>query len=163
MALDWAAFYVQHRRALVTYAIALTGDSAAAYDLLHDVLLRLMQEISQPEKPRSYVLRCLRNRVIDLRRTKRSRPQSLDGLQVALFEDDGAVPQIREEIQRARVALAKIADGPREVIVLKIFGELTFQEISDVLSRPLGTVTAHYARGLAELRRELEEVPDVSH
>ena len=157
MAIDWAAFYVEHRRALVTYALALTGNSAAAHDLLHDVLLRLLRENATPSQPRAFVLRCLRNRAIDLRRSAGPRPESIDGVQVALFDDTASEPQTHEQIQRVQAALAKLVDGPREVIVLKIFADLKFQEIADVLNRPMGTVTSQYSRGLDLLRQDLEE------
>lgn len=157
MALDWAAFYVEHRRALVTYSLALTGNSAAAHDLLHDVLLRLLHENATPTHPRAFVLRCLRNRAIDLHRSAGPRPESIDGVQVALFDDTASEPQTHEQIQRVQAALAKLVDGPREVIVLKIFADLKFQEIADVLNRPMGTVTSQYSRGLDLLRQDLEE------
>lgn len=161
---DWAAFYVEHRRALSTYALALTRDPAAAQDLLQDVLLRLMQEAPAPRHPRAYVLRCLRNRAIDLRR--RAGPASLpldaagpalEAAPLPLFDPQRATTEQRDEIDRVMAALQGLADEPREAIVLKIFAGLTFAEIAETLGKPLGTVTSHYERGLRRLRELLEE------
>jgi len=41
----------------------------------------------------------------------------------------------------------------REIIHLKILGELTFQEIADILKIPLGTVTWRYHNAIKKLRR----------
>ncbi len=43
--------------------------------------------------------------------------------------------------------------------MLKVYGELPFREIAEVVGRPLGTVTSQYARGLDELRGLLQREP----
>ena len=50
-------------------------------------------------------------------------------------------------------ALLTLKDSEREVIHMKIMGELTFQEISDILQVPLGTVTWRYREAIKKLRR----------
>ena len=50
-------------------------------------------------------------------------------------------------------ALQKLEVREREIVHLKVMGELTFQEIADILSMPLGTVTWKYRNALDKLRR----------
>lgn len=50
-------------------------------------------------------------------------------------------------------ALDMLSPPEREVINLKIMGELTFQEIADILNRPMGTVTWQYRNAINKLRR----------
>lgn len=50
-------------------------------------------------------------------------------------------------------ALGMLKSGEREVVNLKIMGELTFQEIADILDIPLGTVTWRYQNAIKKLRR----------
>lgn len=52
-----------------------------------------------------------------------------------------------------RDALDTLKPNEREVINLKIMGELTFQEIANVLKAPLGTITWRYQNALKKLRR----------
>ena len=64
-------------------------------------------------------------------------------------EDDGLAP----------LAAAKLQELPveqREVIVLKLWGDLTFQQIAETTGAPLNTVAARYRYGLAKLRAEFE-------
>jgi len=46
----------------------------------------------------------------------------------------------------------------REVITLKVWGELTFEEIATVLGIPANTAASRYRYGLAELRKRMKEV-----
>lgn len=50
-------------------------------------------------------------------------------------------------------ALLTLKEAEREVIHMKIMGEMTFQEISDILQVPLGTVTWRYREAIKKLRR----------
>ena len=53
-------------------------------------------------------------------------------------------------------ALRSLPGEQREVIVLKIWSDLTFQEIADTTGSPLNTVAARYRYGLSKLRNQLE-------
>jgi len=53
-------------------------------------------------------------------------------------------------------ALHAIPDDQREVVVLKIWGELTFQEIAETLGAPLNTITARYRYALEKLRDRID-------
>lgn len=50
-------------------------------------------------------------------------------------------------------ALNTLKPGEQEIVNLKIMGELTFQEIADILKQPLGTVTWRYQNAIKKLRR----------
>lgn len=50
-------------------------------------------------------------------------------------------------------ALAFLKDGERQIINMKILGDMTFQEISDTLQMPMGTVTWKYRNAIGKLRR----------
>lgn len=49
--------------------------------------------------------------------------------------------------------LALLKPAEREVIHLKIVGEMTFEEISQMLEQPMGTVTWRYREAIKKLRR----------
>ena len=50
-------------------------------------------------------------------------------------------------------ALAFSKDGERQIINMKILGDMTFQEISDTLHMPMGTVTWKHRNAIGKLRR----------
>ncbi len=52
-------------------------------------------------------------------------------------------------------ALRQLPDDQREVIVLKLWADLTFQEIADTLGAPLNTVASRYRYALERLRERM--------
>lgn len=71
---------------------------------------------------------------------------------------DPATTMLRTERDaQVRAAVASLDEPYREVVALRFFGERSLQEIADATERPLGTVKTHLHRGLARLRRALEE------
>ncbi len=50
-------------------------------------------------------------------------------------------------------ALAMLKDGERQIVNMKILGDMTFREISEVLQMPMGTVTWKYQNAIGKLRR----------
>jgi RNA polymerase sigma-70 factor (ECF subfamily) len=62
-----------------------------------------------------------------------------------------------ERDARLRAAVASLDEPYREVVALRFFAERSLLEIAEVTARPLGTVKTHLHRGLARLRRVLEE------
>ena len=63
----------------------------------------------------------------------------------------------RERNEAVRRAVSALSPELREVIVLKEFEELTFQEIADALDIPLSTVKSRLYTALKQLRLRLEK------
>lgn len=64
-----------------------------------------------------------------------------------------------ERLQFVRQAVGSLPPELRQVIVMKEFEELTFQEISDALDLPLSTVKSRLYTALKQLRMKLERTP----
>ena len=143
---------------LAVYALSLTGNDADAQDLIQDVLVRLVRQGRRVEHPRAYVMRCLRNLAMDRRRAGRGvagEAADVAALDLCFLEDREIEKD--ETTRQVRESLVALSEAQREVIVLRIYVELTFAEIAETLARPMGTVTSLYARGIEELRRRLEK------
>jgi RNA polymerase sigma-70 factor (ECF subfamily) len=71
---------------------------------------------------------------------------------------DPAVSLLRSERDAGiRAAVASLDEPYREVVALRFFAERSLAEIATATGRPLNTVKTHLHRGLARLRRSLEE------
>ena len=62
-----------------------------------------------------------------------------------------------ERDAQVRAAVASLDEPYREVVALRFFAERSLAEIAEATDRPLGTVKTHLHRGLARLRRALDE------
>jgi RNA polymerase sigma-70 factor (ECF subfamily) len=81
-------------------------------------------------------------------------------------EPDAPVPRDGEPyfdlaVEQAELAVAvdgalrQLPDEQREVVVLKLWGDLTFQQIADTLGAPLNTVAGRYRYALEKLRERM--------
>ena len=67
--------------------------------------------------------------------------------------------EANERLTLVRQAVTSLPSDLRQVIVMKEFEEMTFQEISETLEVPLSTVKSRLYTALKQLRMKLEHVP----
>ncbi len=153
----WPDLYRRLGASLYAVARALTHSTADAEDLVQQTFLELYrarQSFERAESPRAYAFAVLRNSATRLRKRART------------FEPLSAAeePQVAAEAvdagefdPRLERALASLPAEQREVLALKLDGELTFAQIASVLEIPLDTAASRYRRALEKLRERLEE------
>ena len=61
-----------------------------------------------------------------------------------------------ERDRQVQAAVEALPAEKREVVVMKLYGQLTFSQIAAVLEEPLSTVATRYQRALDKLRELLE-------
>ncbi len=103
---------------------------------------------------RAWMAAIARNMAVDLlRKTKREILTEDFADTTTETVSDACVEQEVLSDMSLRQALGTLKPNEREVVHLKILGELTFQEIADILKIPLGTVTWRYQNAIKKLRR----------
>lgn len=151
--LDWRAIWRQHRDGLIAYALALTGNSHDAEDILQAVFVRLIERAVVSDQPVAYAFRAVRNAAADIHRASERDRRLLDA-RATLDTDalNAASPSDSDRTNRIFELLDHLPDAQREVILLRTRSGLTLAQIGTALDRPEGTVTAQYSRGLSRLR-----------
>ncbi len=148
---------LEHRRAAYLLALQLLGNRDDALDATQDALLRFFStlhrfRLGQPVRPWLYSI--VRNRCRDLmRRGRVRRTEPLDPEPHRWrpeLVDDTADPELdaeRAELRRrVFAALAELQPDHREVLVLRDYQDLSYQEIASVLRVPRGTVMSRLHR-----------------
>jgi len=141
--------YRQHGSALLLFAIAITGERSRAQDVVHHVFLNLIEKggLGRAADKKAYLFASVRNAALNEGKLRgRTVPLDCDS---AWFD-----PPDRDFMgeQNLRRALCALPDDQREVIVLHIWGELTFSQISQLLSISSNTAASRYRYALAKLR-----------
>lgn len=139
-----------------------------AEDLTQDVLLKLHRSADgyvPRERFHAYVARVAHNRLIDARRRKGARIQafSLDqteddepGFDVAQEGGDPLAPlELAEARDQVEMAVAKLSEAHQAVFQLAVVDELSYQEISQILEIPVGTVKSRVFHAIRQLRERL--------
>ena len=147
--------YEKYGPSLLTTAAALTGDRAAAEDILHDVFLSFAEGISDFELTGSlkgYLAKCVANRAINVLQAS-TRQKALLG---SIETPESRRPEERlsadEDAKRLTKALNEIPSEQREIIILHLRGEMKFSEIGRLQGVSVNTVKGRYRYGLEKLR-----------
>ncbi|MFK8113261.1 MAG: RNA polymerase sigma factor [Rubripirellula sp.] len=142
---------------LVRYATTVTGNQHDAEDAVQAALVNVAGHpslLAQSSQPWSYLLRMVRNEaLVILRKKKRwSLVANLSDLLTRRLVDEVE----REDMHRAVwVALRSLPTEQSEVVVLKIWEELTFAQIADVLELSPSTAASRYRYAIAKLTEKL--------
>jgi RNA polymerase sigma-70 factor, ECF subfamily len=143
------ALYRKYGATLLLFATAISRDRARAQDALHQVFLTLIENgsLRQATDKKAYLFACVRNAVLnDAKLRQRDMSLDTDSAWFSTPERDYAAEQ------NLRRALGDLPDDQREVLVLHVWGELTFSEISDLLDISSNTAASRYRYALAKLR-----------
>jgi RNA polymerase sigma-70 factor (ECF subfamily) len=98
------------------------------------------------------VFATIRRRAIDLARredARSRREQAHFELDARWFNGDGDGPEMDVELERA---VKLLPDIYQEVVVLKVWGGLTFQEVAEQIGVPMNTAASRYRYGVERLR-----------
>lgn len=154
--------YMTHKDRLLTLATALTGDRSAAEDVVHDVFASLIEEpwrLRDGANLPAYLAVCARNRALDLARRQKSRIKLATNdtpLRRDSKRNDPAQRVARHE--ESQILLHMVSALPaelREVLALRIWGNLSFEEIGRLQKTAKSTAHARYRQALDELRQKL--------
>jgi len=157
----------EHARAIRGYVLGLVRRLDVADDIVQEVFQRAWQareRYRDEGHERAYLLRIADRLVVD-RSRRRSHELNVDdsawhdvepAARVELPLDILARGEAGEELT---AALNELTDSQKRVLLLRFFGDLTFEEIAQTLECPLGTALSHCRRGLMALRKILSSAP----
>ena len=159
---DYAHLIEQHIPRLRRYARALTGERAVADDLVQDTLERAWNKLHlwrRGSDLRAWLFTIMHNVYVNQLRSRAAHPV------VSLDDEDIAVPQRapesdRLEIRDLDIALRKLPDEQREVLLLIALEQLSYEETARALGIPIGTVMSRLSRARERLRRLLGDSGD---
>lgn len=166
--------YDRYHRQIYNFIKKQVGDRAAAEDVMQEVFVRLFKAARSfdPEKTLSSYLYKIAVNEIRRHYQKASLSQAFSLNEPLAAEDDGReridlmpderqMPetQVREEFARRtlRTLIDRLPPEQKMVVLLKVYDELTFEEIAQIMDRPLSTVLSRMRYALQKLRRWMDD------
>ncbi len=147
--MDWQQQLYEAKAAqLILYGRALGLGHSEAEDVLQELFVTLLQMETEPENTAHYAIRGFRNRALNYRRGFLRRVVRELEAKRWFDQETGESPQE----QAAMRCLQKLPPEQREVIVLKIWHEHTFEEIGELLDASPNTVAGRWRYGMEKLR-----------
>ena len=151
--------FEEHGRAMLAYAVRLTGDRSAAEDIVQEALVRAWRHHVVPfggkSAMRAWLFKVIRNLVVDRFRARNSRP-------IEVVETSMTHPVERDHADRVVdsmlvfQALDSLSPEHRAVLEDIYFHGKTIRETAETQGIPLGTVKSRTHSALRSLNRVLQ-------
>jgi RNA polymerase sigma-70 factor (ECF subfamily) len=156
---EWRRWIADHAPKLLLFARQKARSEADAQDLVQEAVVECWQRNGDGPPPLPLVCATIHRRAIDLarredRRANREQVVAVDESQPWF---DTAVED-RELNRVIQAALAELPADQREVLTLKVWGEMTFAEIATALGIPANTAASRYRYGMDGLRKLTKQV-----
>jgi RNA polymerase sigma-70 factor (sigma-E family) len=151
--------YAAHYRSLVRLAALLLRDVGASEEVVQDSFIAMhgaWRRLRDPDRALAYLRQSvvnrsrsvLRHRTVELRHAPAPMPD-------AASAEHGAMGSL--EHQEVIVALRRLPERQREVLVLRYYADLSEADIAAAIGISRGAVKSHASRGMAALRTTLEK------
>ena len=145
----WRQWLARHGSALVLYARQWSPVLQDAEDAVQEGFVRFWRARRRAREDVAYLYACVRSAAIDRARSGRSRRrrETREG-QTPVGWFDPARAELAAEVE---AALAQLPPEQREVVVMKIWGALTFTQIAEAVGINQNTAASRYRYALEQL------------
>jgi RNA polymerase sigma-70 factor (ECF subfamily) len=147
--------YIKFKNPLKSFVFRIIGDRDKAEDIVQEVFLKFFRNRKKIYADKAWLYKVAKNLSIDyLRKEKRK------GLIYFSDDEDFYYDPFKIFVLKMRLkkALFRIKREFREVFILREIEGYSYEEISKVLSIPIGTVKSRLRRAREYLRKELKDV-----
>lgn len=151
-----AELFDRHAAALALYAGQWTS---AADDCVQEALVELARQAAAPENPSAWLYRVVRNRALNAARAERRRSaheQTAAQARGERRDGNGGRDARPAEFVELVDLLNTLDPEAREIVVLRIWGQLAWREIAEIVGGSPSGAQRHYIQALQQLRRHWE-------
>jgi RNA polymerase sigma-70 factor (ECF subfamily) len=158
----------RHQRQLLRLSLRFTKEQASAEDIVQESFLKAYQKIHLFEGRASFkswlyqiALNTARNRYRERSTRADGRFDSLniDNLQLEGVDPGAEVEMLRADVRkRIRVEVDRLPERQRIALTLRIFEDMGFKEIAEIMDCPYDTAKANYRHALLKLKERVDEM-----
>jgi len=152
----------RYQRAVYRLCYRYVNRHEDANDLAQETFLKAYRAIDRFRGDSAFstwIYRIAVNCCLNFRSARRPETTALsDSLSDASPRADAEVER-EDEASRVRAAVARLPERQRATLILKVYQELTHEEVAGILGSSVGTVKANLFHALKNLRKLLESEP----
>jgi len=147
---DIRKLYEQHSRGLFACACSIVSSFASAEDALHQVFERMLRgDLEIEGSPVPYLYRAVRNAALNQNRNRFREVQ----LEDSWLDSPPGMEKSGFELQSS---LQDLPEEQSEVILMHIWGEMSFEAVAAALEISPNTAASRYRYGLSKLREQFQ-------
>jgi len=156
---DFAKLYDAYAEPVYRFLFYRTFDRALAEDLTSDTFLKALDKIGSFDSRKgnfsSWVYRIARNTLIDHVRTNRSEVDIEEVFDIGAEEDHAKDMDNREAARKVLRHLKTFSPDQQEIVKLRVWDELSYREIAEIVGKSEGACKVAFSRALARLQKEV--------
>ncbi len=150
-----------HKEKVFLICLGFSRNPADAEDLTQEVYLKAHKKIDtvkDSESSKYWLFKVTRNTCLDFHRKNKFRRHSPLGPEHEQPESMTPESQLvsREQLQTLKAAIQQLPKKQKEVFVLREYGDLSYQEMADVLKINKGTVMSRLTRAKLALMNQMK-------
>ena len=160
----------RYKDKLLNFVFQFLGDIEQAEDVVQDTMLRLYEKkhyYKEIAKFSTWIYTIARNLAnTELRKRKRRKPTYLS--QMSKEERQYEIPAVQDDVDqslhnefindRIQSAINNLPEHFKLVIILRDIQELSYDDISNIVEVPLGTIKSRINRARIQLQAELQDL-----
>lgn len=154
----FASLFRQNYPFLVKYLIKVTMNKDQAEELAQDTMVKIVEKIhlyNGKSKFSSWLITIATNRYIDIQR-KNGKEKDWQKEEANYRSLKWSLESRNEEWNDVLKALSVLENGVRITVILKHYYGYSYDEISDMIGLPAGTVKSRVHHGILRIRKELK-------
>lgn len=153
----------RHQKALLRLSFRFTRDLGAAEDVVQETFIRAFEKLKLFEGRssfKSWLYQIAINTAKNRLRKVNLEVMSLDNMDFGVVA--GAERQLIQEdlLVHLKREVGRLPHRQKTAVVLRIFEDLSFKEIAQIMECPYDTAKANYRHGLMALRHRMEQNPE---
>ncbi len=155
---------------LFRFAFFRTGSYAEAQDIVQDVFIKLYYETSNLQfvtNLKSYLYKSISNACMDYRRKTiklKFQPIEKTVFPAEMHQSQSSEEWIqKEEFKRLENLLDELPEEQADTIRMRVFDELSFVEIAEVLEIPVTTIKSRFKYGIDKLKSKIAKCKEVNY
>ena len=148
-------WYDAYSDGLMLYARNWLGEEAAC-DSVQVAFTRLMGQVVSPRDVKAWLFRTVRNEAITQLRQRSRRSRHSERLSIEYRGWFESTPEDLIDARTAEEILLTLPHEQSEVVLLRIWGQLTLKQIASVVGSPLTTIHSRYKTALANIKERMQ-------
>ena len=159
----FAQLVERHQTTIMKAALRITRDLSAAEDVVQESFIKAFQKLHTFEGRSSFKSWLYQITLNTARNKIRANKRENVSLENFVLSTDG---HIEAQLHRASVfemiksEIDELPEKQRQAISLRVFDDLSFREISEIMNCPYDTAKANYRHALMKLKSKLEHHPE---
>jgi len=146
----------KYRESLLYHALCIVKDQDEAYDLVQEVFVRAIRETRLFDKDfriKAWLYRVTSNLCLNNVRNKKRRSAILDAAKMTDRTEADQVAAIFSDERQTEIlkAISTLSNEHQQILMLRYYEDLSYNELSDVLQVKLGTVMSRLSRARTKL------------